>query len=110
MNVTDMFRLVFEEGSQYMPKIGFELTVFPTLPPRSLCGMCVPACLANKGCFSHYEFYYYLYKLMLRDPRRKVKMKTPSELFDKPQQIPLMKTSEQFLKMAMLTASEDMMI
>lgn len=40
---------------------------------------------------------------------RKVKMSIQSELFDKAQQITLMKTSEQFLKVAMLIASEDMM-
>lgn len=40
---------------------------------------------------------------------RKVKMRIQSELFDKAQQTTLMKTSEQFLKVAMLIASEDMM-
>lgn len=42
-------------------------------------------------------------------PMRKVKMRIQSELFDKPQQITLMKTSEQFLKVTVLTASEDTM-
>lgn len=40
---------------------------------------------------------------------RKVEMRIQSELFDKPQQITLMKTSEQFLKVAVLTGSEDTM-